>query len=240
MKMIFAAFIALCTAGMALPAQEPAPASEFALSFNEAGDCAVVLAYYGQRPEVIVPEEVDGFPVREIAPEAFRANRYMRSLVIPEGVAVIGRAAFSSCSVLSKVILPESVSSIGENAFASCPKLSSINLPSSLEVIKAGTFFECLSLSAISLPPKLAAIEGSRQGAFEHCDSLSSIALPDSLSSIGEAAFYRCASLVSVSVSPVPGRSWYTNGSRDAFRACPKLNLSTQAALKKAGYSGKF
>lgn len=50
-------------------------------------------------------------------------------LVIPEGVKVIGEAAFNGCKNLTSVTLPESIETIGERAFADCPQLTTVKLP---------------------------------------------------------------------------------------------------------------
>ena len=50
-------------------------------------------------------------------------------LVLPEGLKVIGTAAFRGCKKLTSVTIPNSVETIGNRAFADCPELTSVTIP---------------------------------------------------------------------------------------------------------------
>ena len=76
---------------------------------KDMGDCTDV--------NVIIPAEINGIPVTEIAPEAFKNNTNLRSIVIPGTVKIIGESAFEGCVSLQKVILQDGVEEIGEKAF---------------------------------------------------------------------------------------------------------------------------
>ncbi|MDR1072519.1 MAG: leucine-rich repeat domain-containing protein [Treponema sp.] len=52
---------------------------------------------------------------------------------------------------------------------------------------------------------------------------------------IGEGAFAECGNLVTVDIAPIK-REWRG----DSFRGCVKIKLVSQAALKRAGYTGGF
>ena len=88
---------------------------------------------------------------------------------IPDGVASIGDAAFSSCDNLTSVVIPDSVTSIGDYAFEDCENLTSIIIPDSVTSIG--------------------------YQAFAYCVSLTSVVIPDSVTSIGDWAFYSCSNL---------------------------------------------
>lgn len=64
----------------------------------------------------------------------------MSSVVIPDGVAVIGNDAFSYCESLKSIIIPDSVTSIGESAFEGCSSLTSLVLPDSVTSIRNSSF----------------------------------------------------------------------------------------------------
>ena len=49
------------------------------------------------------------------------------SLVIPEGVRVIGSAVFKGMAWITDVTLPEGLTEIGDNAFKGCRQLAQIN-----------------------------------------------------------------------------------------------------------------
>ena len=61
-----------------------------------------------------------------------RAN-YGDRLVIPEGVQIIERWAFSQCTSLKNVVIPDSIMSIGFGAFSECPSLRSIHITQSAQ-----------------------------------------------------------------------------------------------------------
>ena len=56
-------------------------------------------------------------------------------VVIPNGVEVIGCAAFSSCMGLTSIIISDGVKSIREEAFYKCVNLKSVTIPKSVEKI---------------------------------------------------------------------------------------------------------
>ena len=53
----------------------------------------------------------------------------MTSLVIPEGVTVIGRSAFENCTGLTSLTLPAGIKKIGDASFDGCENLKTISVP---------------------------------------------------------------------------------------------------------------
>ena len=95
---------------------------------NGLGDCTFM--------NVKIPSVTpDGDKVTEIAPCAFSKNPYLLSVVIPEGVTVIGDEAFKDCTSLTHVDIPDSVYEIGKFAFSNCTSLTECDLPDYLSVI---------------------------------------------------------------------------------------------------------
>ena len=74
-------------------------------------------------------------------------NEALKSVVILDGITLIGEAAFSSCSSLKNVVIPNSVTSIGEYAFYYCDSLTSIVIPNSVTSIGESAFRYCNSLT---------------------------------------------------------------------------------------------
>jgi hypothetical protein len=66
-------------------------------------------------------------PVREIVNNAFRDCTGMTSVIIPEGITVIGIGAFQNTG-LTSVTIPASVTRLGREAFKDCDKLTSVTI----------------------------------------------------------------------------------------------------------------
>ena len=80
-------------------------------------------------------------------------------------------------------------------------------------------------------------IETIGQGAFAECENLTSVTLPSTIRSIGDWAFQGCTNLTEV-IIPESVTSIRFGGFDGSFRYCSKLNLASQAALKRVGWSG--
>ena len=78
---------------------------------------AVIYAYTGEELDVIVPNELDGYKVVEIAAAAFQYNRVIQTVTLGEDLEVIGEGAFYSCRSLNSVKFGPKVRSIGPGTF---------------------------------------------------------------------------------------------------------------------------
>lgn len=108
------------------------------------------------------------------------------SVVVPDTVSSMERAAFMHCQELVRVILPEGLRNISSYAFYNCKKLSEINIPSSVSVIGERAFRGCAALREIYLPEGLTEIPSNL---FMDCSSLTLCNIPASVRSIGASAF---------------------------------------------------
>ena len=83
---------------------------------------------------VVIPGEINGCKVVTIGNEAFSRDTVIKSVVIPEGVTVIGDYAFYSCQVLMDAKLPSTLKRIENCAFYDS-YLRQISLPFGLEYL---------------------------------------------------------------------------------------------------------
>ncbi|GMH51835.1 hypothetical protein TrST_g8720 [Triparma strigata] len=90
---------------------------------------------------------------------------------IPEGITIISRSSFNSCSSLKEIKFPKSLISIGWRSFAGCSSLERVDILHT-NVQKLGT------------------------KAFSDCRSLREMKVPDSLQTFGQDAFLYCSKLV--------------------------------------------
>ena len=114
----------------------------------------------------------------------------VKSVIIENGVTIIGRSVFYNCRNLTSVTIPGSVTSINSDAFANCIGLTSISIPDSVTSIGVGAFFGCNGLTSVTIPDSVTSIGSA---AFGDCTGLTSITIPDSVTSIGGRAFYGTA-----------------------------------------------
>ncbi len=76
--------------------------------------------------QIIIPSTYNGKRVTSIARNAFRSNKRLANVVLPENVAKIEYQAFSRCWNLTSVTLCGGMPTIEGFAFSGCPKLVEI------------------------------------------------------------------------------------------------------------------
>jgi len=141
--------------------------------------------------DIVIPSEYNGYPIREIAAEAFADQNKIFSVHIPDSVRIIGEKAFYKCVSLKRVTVSHGVTTIGSRAFSTCTALKSVKLPNTITEIPNACFEYCSSLTSFTIPESITAIVDS---AFSYCTSLKSITIPDSVETVGSYAFYECGS----------------------------------------------
>jgi len=185
-----------------------------------------------------------------IGSRAFAACTALTAIVIPEGVTEIGSEAFAGCRSLASVSLPNTLTSLGHSAFTielqilgrtaginSMPVFTAIILPDGLTIIEDYTFSGVRTLNSVVIPEGVTEI---KEGAFEGT-GLTSVALPSTITSIGSGAFRLCTALISVTIPDSVENIGFPYGMSDtSFRGDEKLNLASQAALRRRGYTGDF
>lgn len=139
-----------------------------------------------------------------------------RKVVIPDGVSVIRRCAFSENDMLEEVEIPDSVREIRACAFSDCKNLKKVILSKNLRMIGNSAFMNS-GIERVVFPRSLAEVEdyafcgcenlkevifreGSRAAkildfAFAECTQLSHVELPSNLREIGKGIFKGCNSL---------------------------------------------
>ena len=149
----------------------------------------------------------------------------LTSIVIPEGVTVVGDNAFNGCAALASVTLPSTLTTIGSSAFGSCTALTSISIPSAVTSIGDYAFANS-RITSVSAPN--ATTVGVR--AFADNAALVSASLPKATQIIG--TFHRCTALNSVDISSVVtiAPRWdedYWHGAFSYCSALTQINLPT-------------
>jgi hypothetical protein len=91
--------------------------------------------------DVIVPNEIEGYPVTGIGDTAFFLKQ-IKNIEFPDTLINIGTNAFRS-NQLTKVIIPNSVNTIGDYAFGFNDELIEVVIPNRNTVIGEGAFYQC-------------------------------------------------------------------------------------------------
>ena len=143
-----------------------------------------------QRPTgaLVIPSEINGYPVTAIGSSAFDGCTGMTSVTIPDSVTSIGYDAFVWCSGLEEVRISDLAAWCGLS-FASGqanPCYHAHRLFVNGEEIKA-----------LVVPDGVASIGDY---AFDGCSGLTSVTIPDSVTSVGTATFRDCSNLVTISI----------------------------------------
>lgn len=107
------------------------------------------------------------------------------SYTVPDGVEVIGEAAFCGAEHLRHVTLPDSVHTIGDYGFADCYVLESVELPERMQHIGFMAFYQT-NLQTIDLPGGITSIGWL---AFASSSLRGTVVIPEGVTEIGREAF---------------------------------------------------
>ena len=109
-------------------AEPDTQAASASFRYGIVGGEAVIYAFTGGGPDLVIPADVGGYPVAVIADDAVRGAA-ITSVTLPDTVREIGWFAFADCPRLKTVILPASLSSVGYGAFSGCPSVTVVCAP---------------------------------------------------------------------------------------------------------------
>ena len=107
----------------------------------------VLEEYVGPGGDVVIPASLG---IKEIAANAMQNNLDITSLVIPEGVEVVGYWSVKGCKNLEYVELPYTLEELAEHCFSTAP-ITEIVIPGNVEIIGYGAFSGCTLLEKITI-----------------------------------------------------------------------------------------
>ena len=160
--------------------------------------------------EMVIPEMIEGLPVKNIGEGTFKNCSSLTSITIPDSISGIKDNAFYGCSSLTAINVDSgnrSYMDIEGVLFSKDQKKllnypakksdSSYSIPDGVTNIGESAFRDCPFLVSVIIPDGVTRIGNY---AFRGCSSLESITISDSVAGIGSQAFYNCSALTSVTI----------------------------------------
>lgn len=171
-------------------------------------------------PEIVIPDEYDGYPVTEIADFSIVNLENVTRVTIGKNVKTIGLWAMENNKRLTYIEVDDENQYFSDidgvlftkdmktllfypmargveemkTAEGDTVKGISYSIPEGVETVRTKAFYKCSDIRELTLPESLKAIE---EKAFFRC-SISEITLPEKLEFIGKDAFSYCSGLKSI------------------------------------------
>ena len=114
---------------------------------------AVINGYEGEEIHLVIPAQVDGYKAEEIRLFTCPNRQNIKTLVVSEGIKVLGGEVFEEFSSLIRVTLPDSLEMIEEWVFYKDASLREVRLGQGDITIGVEAFGGCYSLEYLALPP---------------------------------------------------------------------------------------
>ena len=174
--------------------------------------------------DVVIP---DG--VREIG-ERWFANSAVESMAIHSSVTVIGREAFCNCEDLRRVTFaPGSELERIETYSFRNSGIESVMIPKSVVEVQEGAFYGCKNLKEVTFEEG-SALRKIEHDAFRGCCSLARIGLPDGLERIETKTFWGCRSLRYVEIPES-----VVHIGKECFNWCGLEGVAFSASVEEIG-----
>ncbi|MDF7799427.1 leucine-rich repeat domain-containing protein [Pontiellaceae bacterium B1224] len=167
------------------------------ISYLLTATCAVLTDGSGVAGHSVIPDEINGLPVRFIGESAFKDCTGLTGLTIPDEVISIGDFAFENCYSLTNATIPDGVVFIGSHTFRKCSGLINMTIPDGVAVISGGLFYGCSGLTSVTIPDSVTCIEWS---AFWGCSKLTNVTIPDGVGVLEDGTYEGCSSLTNVTI----------------------------------------
>lgn len=100
--------------------------------------------YMGTDTNVVVPDTLDGVPVKVLYMSCLGSSDTLTSVVLPDSVTVLRNGALSFCENLTQITLSENLISIGRGCLGSNYALTEITIPASVCYMRGDPWYDTL------------------------------------------------------------------------------------------------
>lgn len=192
---------------------------EYIIENNE----AIITGYTDStvRTEIEVPDEIDGYPVTEIADFGLFNAESLTKITIGKNVREIGTWAMTNNQRLQEFVVDEEneyftavdgilftkdmktivyyppARNIEFNKYGEAQNTTQYVIPDGVETIRSKAFYKCYYVDSIDIPDSVKTIE---EKAFHRTSALKNVELPSSLEYIGKDAFAYCELIESFTI----------------------------------------
>lgn len=149
-KVLFCSTLLLVFLAVSCALGESTPIDDFVYVARK-GEVAI-RSYNGIAETVVIPETINGSTVTTITKEAFKGNKTVKKIILPETITTLSDYAFAECSSLMEINIPEKVTVIPRACFNECSALASVRLPAGITEISNYAFYNCKALNTINFP----------------------------------------------------------------------------------------
>ncbi|MDE6401368.1 MAG: leucine-rich repeat domain-containing protein, partial [Clostridiales bacterium] len=161
-------------------------------------------------PDVVIPDTVNGKPVRRILGSVFSDVVGLSSITVPVSVKFIDLSAFLNSERSLKIYYEGSVADWCEIDFG---EYQTVDYDDSKPSHLYDLYIDGALVESLTIPNSVTEIKSKT---FAYCGSLKSVTVSDSVTEIGEGAFWLCENLVSA-VLPFIGDSAKTAGNSHQY-----------------------
>lgn len=185
------------------PATAAAETTDDGLTYTVANEEVTITGYTGAGGAVVIPAEIEGKPVTELANGAFAvaanaAAANISSITVPDSVKKMGSSMFNGCTQLTSITLPDEVAIAGSNNMFRGTAITSIKIPSGLTSLGSYCFRDCVNLIEVTFAEP-ATITSTGNNSFMNCSSLTTLVFPDGMLTLGS-SFAGCTALADVTI----------------------------------------
>ena len=115
----------------------------------ERGEAIIIEVHSFSGEHLVIPDEIDGSPVKEIMSNAFSNYTQIEHITISSNVRIIGSEAFINLENLETITFEKGrqLKTIGDGAFRGAESLTTVNIPSSVTSIGEDAFLGASSLT---------------------------------------------------------------------------------------------